>query len=106
MFSSRGYHSHEQRFPECFAKLAVWQLVQFDKVLYIDADAVVLRPLESYFDTFGGPFAAVPDCFPPDRFNGGVMLVQPDVRVYRRMLQAARTVSCSGYDGGDTGFLN
>ena len=41
--------SHEQRFPGCIAKLALWQLVQFESVLYLDADTVVIRNIDSYF---------------------------------------------------------
>lgn len=86
-------------------KLNLWSLTQFDKLVYIDADCLVMENIESLFDRetdFG--LCAAPDVFPPDKFNAGVMVVKPDVLVYQSMLDALPRLP--SYDGGDTGFLN
>ena len=84
-------------------KLNLWNLTDYDRVLYIDADCMVVQNIDELFD-LDIPFAASPDIFPPDKFNAGVMLVRPNEAVYRSMLQSIGVLK--SYDGGDTGFLN
>eukprot|EP00808_Paulinella_micropora_P031986 g39500.t1 len=90
-----------------YTKLRLWQLEQFKRIVYLDADTVVKEPIEELFALRLDPalrFAAAPDLLPPDHFNAGMLVVEPDRQVFRRMLLTmARLPS---YDGGDTGFLN
>jgi len=90
------------RFASVFTKLRAFQLVDFDRIVLLDADTLVLQNVD---DLFGRPaFAAGPDFFLPDRFNSGVMVLEPSASTFERMMEAlsvART-----YDGGDQGFLN
>ena len=76
-------------------KLNVWNLNDFDRVLYIDADCLVIQNIEEL---------SCPDIFPPDKFNTGVMLLKPDNSVFQSMIESIDTTL--KYDGGDTGFLN
>lgn len=84
-------------------KLRLWGLTQFDSIVYIDADCLVMRNVEELFgrDT---AFAAAPDVFPPDKFNAGVLLLRPNQDVFQSMVEALAKLP--SYDGGDTGFLN
>lgn len=84
-------------------KLSLWSLTQFDKVVYIDADCLVMENIEALFGR-ETDFAAAPDVFPPDKFNAGVMVLTPSLAVYQSMLEALPRLP--SYDGGDTGFLN
>ena len=85
-----------------YTKLALWSLTEYERLVYIDADAVVLENVDELFDR--PAFAAAPDVFPPDKFNAGVLVVKPDKNIFERMLDARK--SLQSYDGGDTGFLN
>jgi len=38
------------RFRDVLAKLRLWQLTQYDKILALDADTLILSPLDSIFD--------------------------------------------------------
>ena len=91
-----------------FTKLHVWGLVEYERVVYIDADALVLDSVDELFERplgdAPGAFAAAPDVFPPDRFNAGVLALRPDAAVFAELCAAA--VETPSYDGGDTGFLN
>ncbi|CEM34465.1 unnamed protein product [Vitrella brassicaformis CCMP3155] len=88
-----------------FTKLHVWSLTEFQRVVYIDADCIVMRKIDCLFDPAAVSCPAfAPDVFPPDRFNAGVMVIEPSLAVYEDLL-AKRTVLRS-YDRGDTGFLN
>ena len=84
-------------------KLNCWNLVEYSKVIYIDADCIVLESVDHLFE-ISTTFAAAPDVFPPDKFNAGVMVIVPNRSVYYDMLR--RIDDIVSYDNGDTGFLN
>ncbi|CCI39581.1 unnamed protein product [Albugo candida] len=86
-----------------YTKLHIFGLKEYQKIVYIDADALILTNIDELFD-LDTNFAAAPDIFPPDRFNAGVLVVKPDYNVFQELLAKARAVK--SYDGGDTGFLN
>ncbi len=86
-----------------YTKLHVFNLTRFRKVVYIDADALVLESVEALFAR-PGPVAAAPDVFPPDKFNAGVMVVTPSAELFADM--QTRIGELPSHDGGDTGFLN
>jgi len=90
------------RFATVFTKLRAWELVDLDRVVLLDADTLVLKNVDDLFARSG--FAAAPDFFLPDRFNSGVMVLEPSAETFRHMI-AALSIAGS-YDGGDQGFLN
>lgn len=68
--------NHEQINQMTFGKLLIPNLIQEDKVLYIDSDAVVNNDLSELFETNINkhPLAAVKDVF-GEHFNAGVLLI-------------------------------
>ena len=90
------------RFANTFTKLRVWELTDYDKLVYLDADTIVLQNVDDLFER--PAFAAAPDFFLPDRFNSGVMVLRPAHETFERMMSLL--FSRSSYDGGDQGFLN
>eukprot|EP00923_Selenidium_pygospionis_P016042 GHVN01028098.1.p1 GENE.GHVN01028098.1~~GHVN01028098.1.p1 ORF type:complete len:142 (+),score=9.31 GHVN01028098.1:300-725(+) len=81
-----------------FTKLTVWNLTQFKKVVYIDADCLVTTNIDELFERPAPAFA--PDVFPPDHFNAGVMVLEPDSNVFNKMIE--RKSSLPSYDKGVT----
>lgn len=90
------------RFDQVFAKLRAWQLTEFSKVVFLDADTLVLQNIDELFTR--PYFAAAPDFLMPDRFNSGVMVLDPSPRTFGQMSE--RLDGLDSYDGGDQGFLN
>jgi glycogenin len=90
------------RFAKTFTKLRAFGLANVSKIVLLDADTVVLRNIDDLFERPG--FAAAPDFFLPDRFNSGVMVVEPSPALFGRIGAALSRVD--SYDGGDQGFLN
>jgi hypothetical protein len=88
------------RFRDTYTKLNVFRLTRFSRVLFMDADTIVLKSLVPLFNA--QPLAAVPDCC--GYFNSGVMLLHPSEAVFAAMIAAIPTLPT--YDGGDQGFLN
>ena len=88
--------------PCRYSKLHLWSLTEYDKIVFLDGDTLVLWPLDDLFHRYG-ELSAAPDLY-PDTFNSGVMVLQPRLRTYRQMLQVYRNTS--SYNLGDQGFLN
>ena len=87
-----------------YSKLALWGLhADYDVVVYVDCDAVVLENVDELF-AVDADLAAAPDVFPPDRFNAGVLVVRPAAAEHARLLALAP--HAPSHDGGDTGLLN
>ena len=90
------------RFDKVFTKLRAWELVDFDKVVLLDADMVVRRSIDELFER--PELSAAPDFLLPHRFNSGLMVLDPGSDKLRRMMAAL--AASPSYDGGDQGFLN
>jgi len=90
-----------------YTKLRVWELEEYSRAIYLDADCLVVGSLERLFSCSSGEdwngFSAVPDVFPPDKFNAGVMVLKPNSEVFRDMMEK---INLPSHDNGDTGFLN
>ncbi|KAF2455924.1 hypothetical protein BDY21DRAFT_365139 [Lineolata rhizophorae] len=97
------FHMDRADLLYAFTKIALWRQTQFRKLVYLDADVVVLRALDELFD-LPHAFAAAPDVGWPDAFNTGVMVLTPNMGDY----WALRTLAASGdsFDGADQGLLN
>ena len=99
-----------------YAKIHLWGLTEYDRIIYLDADTMVLRSLDNLFDqelpvghvlgqarkSFTG-LLAVHDQF-ADIFNSGVMVLQPSTAAIDAML--AVYMDTPSYNIGDQGFLN
>jgi len=83
-------------------KLHVWKLTQYEKMVFCDADMVVVRPID---DLFKRPeLSAVPDCGWPSCFNTGLFVFCPSLDTYAKLL--AHAESFGSFDGGDQGLFN
>ncbi|CDU24725.1 related to glycogenin-2 beta [Sporisorium scitamineum] len=81
----------------------VWQ--GFDKLVFLDADTMVLRPIDHLFRLESKVhFAAAPDTGWPDAFNSGVMMLTPSNKTFEAIRSFARTTG--SWDGADQGLLN
>lgn len=88
-----------------FTKLALWSQTQFRRIIYLDADTMVLRNLDHLFDLPKDvTFAAAPELGFPDTFNSGMMALTPSKAIFNDLEDlAARGETL---DGGDQGVLS
>lgn len=97
--------THQARFEYTFSKLAVFGLSFLDRLVYLDADTLVMRSLDDLFD--GNGFAAAPDfgfLLSTDTFNSGVMALDPSSDTFAELIGSIDNLRSA--DGGDQGFLN
>ncbi|TMW63543.1 hypothetical protein Poli38472_002484 [Pythium oligandrum] len=81
-------------------KLHVWNLLEYERVVYLDADNVLIRNSDELF--LCGHFCAV--FMNPCHFHTGLLVVSPDAKEYQRLLGGLGHVE--SHDGADQGFLS
>ncbi|XP_051124447.1 UDP-glucuronate:xylan alpha-glucuronosyltransferase 2 isoform X2 [Andrographis paniculata] len=83
-----------------YSKFRLWQLTDYEKVIFIDSDVVVLRNMDLLFE-FPQMSATGNDGW---IFNSGVMVIEPSNCTFRMLMQRRHEIV--SYNGGDQGFLN
>ncbi|KAL2342932.1 hypothetical protein Fmac_004217 [Flemingia macrophylla] len=83
-----------------YSKFRLWQLTDYDKIIFIDADLLILRNIDFLFGmpeiTATGNNATL--------FNSGVMVVEPSNCTFQLLMDHINEFE--SYNGGDQGYLN
>ncbi|KAJ7959244.1 Hexosyltransferase [Quillaja saponaria] len=83
-----------------YSKFRLWQLTDYDKIIFIDADMLILRNIDFLFEmpeiTATGNNATL--------FNSGVMVVEPSNCTFELLMEHINEIM--SYNGGDQGYLN
>lgn len=90
-------------------KARLWELTDFDRVLYLDADTLPLN--QDFLDLFesvpqqkSSQIAGAPDIGWPDMFNSGVLMLTPDMELASDL--HGFILNHTSIDGADQGILN
>ncbi|KAL2933010.1 UDP-glucuronate:xylan alpha-glucuronosyltransferase 2 [Bienertia sinuspersici] len=83
-----------------YSKFRLWQLTDYDKLVFIDSDIIVLRNLDLLFH-FPQISATGND---GSIFNSGIMVLEPSNCTFRTLMGLRKEIT--SYNGGDQGFLN
>jgi alpha-N-acetylglucosamine transferase len=100
-----NFSSKRKRFQQVYTKLNCFGLVDFERLIFLDSDMVVLKSLEHLF--LLEEFSACPDwgeVLSLNRFNSGLFVFTPSNEIYTDMMEKIKLID--SYDGGDQGFLN
>ncbi|CAA2965778.1 UDP-glucuronate:xylan alpha-glucuronosyltransferase 3 [Olea europaea subsp. europaea] len=83
-----------------YSKFRLWQLTDYDKIIFIDADLLILRNIDFLFEmpeiSATGNNATL--------FNSGVMVVEPSNCTFQLLMDHINEIE--SYNGGDQGYLN
>ncbi|CAN6475739.1 unnamed protein product [Victoria cruziana] len=83
-----------------YSKFRLWQLTDYDKIIFIDADLLILRNIDFLFEmpeiTAIGNNATL--------FNSGVMVIEPSICTFQLLMDHISDIE--SYNGGDQGYLN
>eukprot|EP01035_Chromulina_nebulosa_P018961 gene18961-24771_t len=103
--TSSKYVKGITRWMKTCTKFAVWGLIQYERVIFMDSDTIVVGYIDDciykYQDYL---FLASPETFPPDTFNSGFMLLKPSLDTLNLLLHLNSIVGSA--EGGDQGVLN
>lgn len=83
-----------------YSKFRLWQLINYDKIVFIDADLIVLRNIDFLF-TWPEITATGND---GTLFNSGVMVIEPSIATFNLLMDHIHDIK--SYNGGDQGYLN
>ncbi|KAI0507575.1 hypothetical protein KFK09_013701 [Dendrobium nobile] len=83
-----------------YSKFRLWLLTDYSKVVFVDADIIVLRNLDLLF-SFPQISATGNDGF---IFNSGIMVLEPSSCTFKALMKNRKEII--SYNGGDQGFLN
>ncbi|KAL0556199.1 hypothetical protein IC582_004709 [Cucumis melo] len=83
-----------------YSKFRLWQLTDYDKIIFIDADMLIFRNIDFLFEmpeiTATGNNATL--------FNSGVMVIEPSNCTFQLLMDHINEIE--SYNGGDQGYLN
>ncbi|XP_041974786.1 glycogenin-2-like isoform X6 [Aricia agestis] len=85
-----------------FTKLHCWNLTQYEKCVFLDADTLIVQNCDELFDR--EELSAAPDVGWPDCFNSGVFVFRPSAETFSNIIKFAQ--ERGSFDGGDQGLLN
>ncbi|XP_021200487.3 uncharacterized protein LOC110383870 isoform X2 [Helicoverpa armigera] len=85
-----------------FTKIHCWNLTQYDKCVFLDADTLVVQNCDELFER--EQLSAAPDVGWPDCFNSGVFVFSPSADTFSKLITFAQ--ERGSFDGGDQGLLN
>ncbi|CAN4108734.1 unnamed protein product [Withania somnifera] len=83
-----------------YSKLRIWQLTEYDKLIFVDADFLFFKNLDSFF--VFPQLSAAGNC--RHVFNSGIMIIEPSECTFKTLME--KTLTVVSYNGGDQGFLN
>ena len=95
-----GNYEHLQRWGNVLNKLTVWDMTEYERVIFMDADVIVTANPDVLFNC--GHFCPV--YFNMVRFHTGLMVIKPDHAELLKLIEGLDHMS--SYDGADQGFLN
>lgn len=103
---SVDYVTHRWKYT--FNKFYIWTLTDYDRVIYLDADCLPIVPNFHIpmLDLGNKQIAASRvKASTPNRFNAGVMSIQPSLTTYGQLLEILQTTA-AGAELADQGLLN
>ena len=66
------YQAGISRWSHTCTKFAAWKLIEYDRIIFLDSDTLVVQNIDDAFRGYtNSSFAAAPESFPPDTFNSG-----------------------------------
>lgn len=97
-----------------FDKLFMWGQTRFEKIVFIDADMIVVRNIDHLFDApaFSASKAGIqyPGCEWKTYLNSGLIVLTPDLQIMNSLLELASTLvpgmRSEGQPVGDQDIIN
>ncbi|KAK6150616.1 hypothetical protein DH2020_015548 [Rehmannia glutinosa] len=83
-----------------YSKFRLWQLTDYDKIIFIDSDLLILRNIDFLFQM--PEISATGNNGP--LFNSGVMVIEPSNCTFQILMDHINEIE--SYNGGDQGYLN
>ncbi len=105
---TKGFNPFFEHWEFTFDKLRIWELEQFDKLIYLDSDMLILGNLDHLFEKepFSGVCAgkSIPGHEHYKGINSGLIVIRPDKNVADELSQlASQVIAARKAQGEPTG---
>jgi glycogenin glucosyltransferase len=98
----------ERNFKYMYTKLRIFELTEYDKIVYLDADMIVCGNIEILFDHSHLSAVIAGGLLPANRawkdLNAGLLVIEPNKKTFALLHSSIGKVRSA--DGGDQGFLH
>jgi lipopolysaccharide biosynthesis glycosyltransferase len=98
----------ERSFKYMFTKLRIFEMFEFDKVVYLDADMLICNNIEVLFNVPHMSAVVAGGLYPGNEtwkdFNAGFLVVEPNRDLFANLCSSISHLPSD--DGGDQGFLH
>lgn len=104
--NSKGVFSH---WSYTFDKLSIFELTQFDKIVYLDSDIYIRKNIDCLFEK--GHMATTPNrkfgpnITPPPELISGLLVIEPQKDIFNSFLNILSTISEKRESVGDQDIL-
>jgi lipopolysaccharide biosynthesis glycosyltransferase len=104
------YHSSDdpRGFNHMYTKLRVFELVTYDKLVYLDSDMIVCNNIEELFTLPSMSAVAAGSLLARNaswtNLNAGFLVIEPSIELFSRMIFSVDKLKSK--DGSDQGFLH
>ena len=79
-----------------FDKLLIWGLTQFEKLVYLDSDMVILKNIDLLFDKESFSAVCAGKSFPGNdswiELNSGLIVLTPDIKIEKQLIELTPTI--------------
>lgn len=94
-------------YKHTYTKLRIFELIDFDKIIYLDADLLVCDNIEHLFQANHMSAVVAGSLLPENsgwqHFNTGVLVIEPSLLLFNDLLNEIDFIE--SHDGSDQGFL-
>jgi len=90
---------YQSRFDQSLIKLYVWNLTEYERVIYLDGDTILLHSVQDLFHC--GHFCVV--YMNMVAFHTALLVVKPNATQFQEMVNSLQSVD--SFDGADQGFF-
>lgn len=73
----KSLHNERALSKRQFNKFRIWQLTEYEKIVYLDLDVLVVENIDELFER--PDLSAAPDILTGDKFNSGVLVIKPSM---------------------------
>ena len=98
------------RFKDQYTKFEIWNFIEYDRIVYIDADCLVVGDISALLDLPSSiPFAAIGDAWEnefKDHFNAGVMSLKPSKDTFHALIEHMNKTDQFDVEQAEQGVLN
>lgn len=92
------------RWKHACTKFAAWKFIEYDRIIFMDSDTIVLNSIDDAINYSNASLVAAPECFPPDTFNSGFLVLTPSIKTFNHLVDIGNKYGSA--EGGDQGMLN